>query len=185
MYRSAEGDTLVNLFEHERKLFIRVPNSAPNVYPLLRFCLFDIFADTMQLQMQEWVMFGEDNQARASLQQLRRYAAKGIKLYRDHDTLEEAPVAELLGLFPANIANADTTTALKQLEILKSERQQDREHIDQLINLIQQLHTQPNETQQISTAAKIKGYMDYINTTAQTSTTAQAILKALGALFGD
>ena len=185
VYRSAEGDTLVNLFEHERKLFIRVPKNAPNVYPLLRFCLFDIFADTMQLQMQEWVMFGEDNQARASLQQLRRYAAKGIQLYRDHDTLEEAPVADLLDLFPTNIANADTTTALKQLEILKTERRQDRELINQLINLIQQLHTQPNETQQISTAAKIKGYMDYINTTAQTSTTAQAILKALGALFGD
>ena len=185
VYRSAEGDTLVNLFEHERKLFIRVPKSAPNVYPLLRFCLFDIFADTMQLQMQEWVMFGEDNQARASLQQLRRYAAKGIQLYRDHDTLEEAPVAELLGLFPANIANADTTTALKELEILKTERRQDRELINQLIDLIKQLQTQPDETQQISTAAKIKGYMDYINTTAQTSTTAQAVLKALGAFFGD
>ena len=184
VYRSAEGDTLVNLFEHERRLFIRVPKNAPNVYPLLRFCLFDIFADTMQLQMQEWVMFGKDNQARASLQQLRRYAAKGIKLYRDHDTLEEAPVAELLGLFPANIANADTTTALKELEILKTERQQDRELINQLIDLIKQLQTQPDETQQISTAAKIKGYMDYINTTAQTSTTAQAVLKALGALFG-
>ena len=185
VYRSAEGDTLVNLFEHERKLFIRVPNSAPNVYPLLRFCFFDIFADTMQLQMQEWVMFGEDNQARASLQQLRRYADKGIQLYRDHDTLEEAPVAELLGLFPANIANADTTTALKELEILKTERRQDRELINQLIDLIKQLQTQPDETQQISTAAKIKGYMDYINTTAQTSTTAQAVLKALGAFFGD
>ena len=185
VYRSAEGDTLVNLFEHERKLFIRVPKNAPNVYPLLRFCLFDIFADTMQLQMQEWVMFGEDNQARASLQQLRRYADKGIQLYRDHDTLEEAPVAELLGLFPANIANADTTTALKQLEILKTERQQDRELINQLINLIKQLQTQPDETQQISTAAKIKGYMDYINTTAQTSTTAQAVLKALGTIFGN
>ena len=81
VYRSAEGDTLVNLFEHERKLFIRVPKSAPNVYPLLRFCLFDIFAETMQLELQEWVMFGEDNQSRASLQQLRRYAAKGIQLY--------------------------------------------------------------------------------------------------------
>ena len=185
VYRSAEGDTLVNLFEHERKLFIRVPKSASNVYPLLRFCLFDIFADTMQLQMQEWVMFGEDNQARASLQQLRRYAAKGIQLYRDHDTLEEAPVADLLGLFPANIANADTSTALKELEILKTERRQDRELINQLINLIKQLQTQPDETQQISTAAKIKGYMDYINTTAQTSTTAQAVLKALGAFFGD
>ena len=185
VYRSAEGDTLVNLFEHERRLFIRVPKSSPNVYPLLRFCLFDIFADTMQLQMQEWVMFGEDNQARASLQQLRRYAQKGIQLYRDHDTLEEAPVADLLGLFPANIANADTTTALKELEILKSERQQDRERIDQLIELIQQLQTQPNETQQVSTAAKIKGYMDYINTTAQTSTTAQAVLKALGTIFGN
>ena len=185
VYRSAEGDTLVNLFEHERKLFIRVPKSAPNVYPLLRFCLFDIFADTMQLQMQEWVMFGEDNQARASLQQLRRYADKGIQLYRDHDTLEEAPVAELLGLFPANIANADTTTALKELEILKSERQQDRELINQLIDLIKQLHTQPDETQQISTAAKIKGYMEWINTIAQTSATAQAVLRALGALFGD
>ena len=184
VYRSAEGDTLVNLFEHERKLFIRVPKSAPNVYPLLRFCLFDIFADTMQLQMQEWVMFGEDNQARASLQQLRRYADKGIQLYRDHDTLEEAPVAELLGLFPANIANADTTTALKELETLKTERQQDRELINQLIDLIKQLQAQPNETQQVSTATKIKGYMDYINTTAQTSTTAQAVLKALGALFG-
>ena len=183
VYRSAEGDTLVNLFEHERKLFIRVPKSAPNVYPLLRFCLFDIFADTMQLQMQEWVMFGEDNQARASLQQLRRYAAKGIQLYRDHDTLEEAPVAELLGLFPANIANADTTTALKELEILKTERQQDRELINQLIDLIKQLQTQPDETQQISTAAKIKGYMDYINTTAQTSTTAQRLLDALGNLL--
>ena len=185
VYRSAEGDTLVNLFEHERKLFIRVPKNAPNVYPLLRFCLFDIFADTMQLQMQEWVMFGEDNQARASLQQLRRYADKGIQLYRDHDTLEEAPVAELLGLFPANIANADTTTALKQLEILKTERQQDRELINQLIDLIKQLQTQPDETQQISTAAKIKGYMEWINTIAQTSTTAQAVLRALGALFGD
>ena len=185
VYRSAEGDTLVNLFEHERKLFIRVPKNAPNVYPLLRFCLFDIFADTMQLQMQEWVMFGEDNQARASLQQLRRYADKGIQLYRDHDTLEEAPVAELLGLFPANIANADTTTALKELEILKTERQQDRELINQLIDLIQQLQTQPDETQQISTAAKIKGYMDYINTTAQTSTTAQAVLRALGTMFGN
>ena len=185
VYRSAEGDTLVNLFEHKRKLFIRVPKSAPNVYPLLRFCLFDIFADTMQLEIQEWVMFGEDNQARASLQQLRRYAAKGIQLYRDHDTLEESPVAELLGLFPANIANADTTTALKQLEILKTERRQDRELINQLINLIKQLHTQPDETQQISTAAKIKGYMDYINTTAQTSTTAQAVLRALGTIFGN
>ena len=185
VYRSAEGDTLVNLFEHERKLFIRVPKSASNVYPLLRFCLFDIFADTMQLQMQEWVMFGEDNQARASLQQLRRYAAKGIQLYRDHDTLEEAPVADLLGLFPANIANADTSTALKELEILKTERRQDRELINQLINLIKQLQTQPDETQQISTAAKIKGYMDYINTTAQTSTTAQAVLKALGTIFGN
>ena len=185
VYRSAEGDTLVNLFEHERKLFIRVPKSASNVYPLLRFCLFDIFADTMQLQMQEWVMFGEDNQARASLQQLRRYAAKGIQLYRDHDTLEEAPVADLLGLFPANIANADTSTALKELEILKTERRQDRELINQLISLIKQLQTQPNETQQISTAAKIKGYMDYINTTAQTSTTAQAVLKALGTIFGN
>ncbi len=185
VYHSAEGDTLVNLFEHERKLFIRVPKSAPNVYPLLRFCLFDIFADTMQLQMQEWVMFGEDNQARASLQQLRRYADKGIQLYRDHDTLEEAPVADLLGLFPTNIANADTTTALKELEILKTERQQDRELINQLIDLIKQLQTQPDETQQVSTAAKIKGYMDYINTTAQTSTTARAVLKALGSLFGD
>ena len=185
VYRSTEGDTLVNLFEHERKLFIRVPKSAPNVYPLLRFCLFDIFADTMQLQMQEWVMFGEDNQARASLQQLRRYAAKGIQLYRDHDTLEEAPVAELLGLFPTNIANADTTTALKELEILKTERQQDRELINQLIDLIQQLQTQPDETQQISTAAKIKGYMEWINTIAQTSTTAQAVLKALGTIFGN
>ena len=185
VYRSAEGDTLVNLFEHERKLFIRVPKNAPNVYPLLRFCLFDIFADTMQLQMQEWVMFGPYNNARASLQQLRRYADKGIQLYRDHDTLEEAPVAELLGLFPANIANADTTTALKELEILKTERQQDRELINQLIDLIQQLRTQPDETQQISTAAKIKGYMDYINTTAQTSTTAQAVLKALGTIFGN
>ena len=185
VYRSAEGDTLVNLFEHERKLFIRVPNSAPNVYPLLRFCLFDIFADTMQLQMQEWVMFGKDNQARASLQQLRRYAAKGIKLYRDHDTLEEAPVADLLGLFPANIANADTTTALQELEKLKTERQQDRELIVELISLIKQLHTQPDETQQISTATKIKGYMDYINTIAQTSTTAQAVLKALGTIFGN
>ena len=185
VYRSAEADTLVNLFEHKRKLFIRVPKSVPNVYPLLRFCLFDIFADTMQLEMQEWVMFGEDNQARASLQQLRRYAAKGIQLYRDHDTLEEAPVAELLGLFPANIANADTTTALKQLEILKTERRQDRELINQLINLIKQLQTQPDETQQISTAAKIKGYMDYINTTAQTSTTAQAVLRALGTMFGN
>ena len=182
VYRSAEGDTLINLFEHERKLFIRVPKSAPNVYPLLRFCLFDIFADTMQLQMQEWVMFGPNNSARASLQQLRRYAQKGIQLYRDHDTLEEAPVAELLSLFPTNIANADTTTALKQLELLKTERRQDREHIDQLINLIQQLHTQPNETQQVSTATKIKGYMDYINTTAQTSTTAQRLIEALGNL---
>ena len=185
VYRSAEGDTLVNLFEHERRLFIRVPKNAPNVYPLLRFCLFDIFADTMQLQMQELVMFGEGNQARASLQQLRRYAAKGIQLYRDHDTLEEAPVAELLGLFPANIANADTTTALKELEILKTERQQDRELIAELIGLIKQLQNQPEEIQQISTATKIKGYMDYINTTAQTSTTAQAVLKALGAFFGD
>ena len=185
VYRSTEGDTLVNLFEHERKLFIRVPKSAPNVYPLLRFCLFYIFADTMQLQMQEWVMFGEDNQARASLQQLRRYADKGIQLYRDHDTLEEAPVAELLGLFPANIANADTTTALKQLEILKTERQQDRELINQLIDLIKQLQTQPDETQQISTAAKIKGYMEWINTIAQTSTTAQAVLRALGTIFGN
>ena len=185
VYRSAEGDTLVNLFEHERKLFIRVPKNAPNVYPLLRFCLFDIFADTMQLQMQEWVMFGPYNNARASLQQLRRYADKGIQLYRDHNTLEEAPVAELLGLFPTNIANADTTTALKELEILKTERQQDRELINQLIDLIKQLQTQPDETQQISTAAKIKGYMDYINTTAQTSATAQAVLRALGAFFGD
>ena len=184
VYRSAEGDTLVNLFEHERKLFIRVPKNAPNVYPLLRFCLFDIFADTMQLQMQEWVMFGKDNQARASLQQLRRYAAKGIQLYRDHDTLEEAPVAELLGLFPANIANADTTTALQELEKLKAERQQDRELINKLIDLIKQLQSQPEEIQQISTAAKIKGYMEWINTIAQTSTTAQAVLKALGALFG-
>ena len=185
VYRSAEGNTLVNLFEHERKLFIRVPKNAPNVYPLLRFCLFDIFADTMQLQMQEWVMFGPYNNARASLQQLRRYADKGIQLYRDHDTLEEAPVAELLGLFPANIANADTTTALKQLETLKTERQQDRELINQLIDLIKQLQTQPDETQQISTATKIKGYMDYINTIAQTSTTAQAVLKALGTIFGN
>ena len=183
VYRSAEGDTLVNLFEHERKLFIRVPKSASNVYPLLRFYLFDIFADTMQLQMQEWVMFGKDNQSRASLQQLRRYADKGIQLYRDHDTLEEAPVAELLGLFPANIANADTTTALKELEILKTERQQDRELINQLIDLIKQLQTQPDETQQISTAAKIKGYMEWINTIAQTSTTAQRIIEALGNLL--
>ena len=185
VYRSAEGDTLVNLFEHKRKLFIRVPKSAPNVYPLLRFCLFDIFADTMQLEMQEWVMFGEDNQARASLQQLRRYAAKGIKLYRDHDTLEEAPVAELLGLFPANIANADTTTALKELEILKTERRQDRELINQLIDLIKQLQTQPDETQQVSTATKIKDYMEHINTISKTSTTAQAVLRALGTMFGN
>ena len=128
-------------------------------------------------------MFGKDNQARASLQQLRRYADKGIKLYRDHDTLEEAPVADLLGLFPTNIANADTTTALKELETLKTERQQDRELINQLIDLIKQLQTQPDETQQISTAAKIKGYMDYINTTAQTSTTAQRLLDALGNLL--
>ena len=185
VYRSAEGDTLVNLFEHERKLFIRVPKNAPNVYPLLRFCLFDIFADTMQLQMQEWVMFGEDNQARASLQELRNCHEDGVTTYRDHKARQQAPVAELLGLFPANIANADTTTALKELEILKAERQQDRELINQLIDLIQQLQTQPDETQQISTAAKIKGYMDYINTTAQTSATAQAVLRALGALFGD
>ena len=183
VYRSTEGDTLVNLFEHERKLFIRVPKSAPNVYPLLRFCLFDIFADTMQLQMQEWVMFGEDNQARASLQELRNCHEDGVTTYRDHKARQQAPVAELLGLFPANIANADTTTALKQLEILKTERQQDRELINQLIDLIQQLQTQPDETQQISTAAKIKGYMDYINTTAQTSTTAQRLLDALGNLL--
>ena len=185
VYRSAEGDTLVNLFEHERKLFIRVPKNAPNVYPLLRFCLFDIFADTMQLQMQEWVMFGEGNQARASLQELRNCHEDGVTTYRDHKARQQAPVAELLGLFPANIANADTTTALKQLEILKTERQQDRELINQLIDLIKQLQTQPDETQQISTAAKIKGYMDYINTTAQTSTTAQAVLKALGTIFGN
>ena len=185
VYRSAEGDTLVNLFEHERKLFIRVPKSAPNVYPLLRFCLFDIFADTMQLQMQEWVMFGEDNQARASLQELRNCHEDGVTTYRDHKARQQAPVAELLGLFPANIANADTTTAIKELEILKSERQQDRELIVELISLIKQLQTQPDETQQISTAAKIKGYMDYINTTAQTSTTAQAVLKALGTIFGN
>ena len=185
VYRSAEGDTLVNLFEHKRKLFIRVPKKAPNVYPLLRFCLFDIFADTMQLEMQEWVMFGEDNQARASLQELRNCHEDGVTTYRDHKARQQAPVAELLGLFPANIANADTTTAIKELEILKSERQQDRELIVELISLIKQLQTQPDETQQISTAAKIKGYMDYINTTAQTSTTAQAVLKALGAFFGD
>ena len=185
VYRSAEGDTLVNLFEHERKLFIRVPKSAPNVYPLLRFCLFDIFADTMQLQMQEWVMFGEDNQARASLQELRNCHEDGVTTYRDHKARQQAPVAELLGLFPANIANADTTTALKQLETLKTERQQDRELINQLIDLIQQLQTQPDETQQISTAAKIKGYMEWINTIAQTSTTAQAVLRALGTIFGN
>ena len=183
VYRSTEGDTLVNLFEHERKLFIRVPKNAPNVYPLLRFCLFDIFADTMQLQMQEWVMFGEDNQARASLQELRNCHEDGVTTYRDHKARQQAPVAELLGLFPANIANADTTTALKELEILKTERQQDRELINQLIDLIQQLQTQPDETQQISTAAKIKGYMDYINTTAQTSTTAQRLIEALGNLL--
>ena len=185
VYRSAEGDTLVNLFEHERKLFIRVPKNAPNVYPLLRFCLFDIFADTMQLQMQEWVMFGEDNQARASLQELRNCHEDGVTTYRDHKARQQAPVAELLGLFPANIANADTTTALKELEILKSERQQDRELINQLIDLIKQLQTQPDETQQISTAAKIKGYMEWINTIAQTSTTAQAVLRALGTIFGN
>ena len=185
VYRSAEGDTLVNLFEHERKLFIRVPKNALNVYPLLRFCLFDIFADTMQLQMQEWVMFGEGNQARASLQELRNCHEDGVTTYRDHKARQQAPVAELLGLFPANIANADTTTALKELEKLKTERQQDRELINQLIDLIQQLQTQPDETRQISTAAKIKGYMEWINTIAQTSTTAQAVLKALGAFFGD
>ena len=185
VYRSAEGDTLVNLFEHERKLFIRVPQNAPNVYPLLRFCLFDIFADTMQLEMQEWVMFGEDNSARASLQELRNCHEDGVTIYRDHKARQQAPVAELLGLFPANIANADTTTALKELEILKTERQQDRELIVELISLIKQLQTQPDETQQISTAAKIKGYMEWINTIAQTSTTAQAVLRALGALFGD
>ena len=183
VYRSAEGDTLVNLFEHERKLFIRVPKSASNVYPLLRFCLFDIFADTMQLQMQEWVMFGEDNQARASLQELRNCHEDGVTIYRDHKARQQAPVAELLSLFPTNIANADTTTALKQLELLKTERRQDREHIDQLIDLIKQLQTQPDETQQISTAAKIKGYMEWINTIAQTSTTAQRLLDALGNLL--
>ena len=183
VYRSAEGDTLVNLFEHERKLFIRVPKSAPNVYPLLRFCLFDIFADTMQLEMQEWVMFGEDNSARASLQELRNCHEDGVTIYRDHKARQQAPVAELLGLFPANIANADTSTALKELEILKTERQQERELIVELISLIKQLQTQPDETQQISTAAKIKGYMDYINTTAQTSTTAQRIIEALGNLL--
>ena len=183
VYRSAEGDTLVNLFEHERKLFIRVPKSASNVYPLLRFCLFDIFADTMQLQMQEWVMFGEDNSARASLQELRNCHEDGVTTYRDHKARQQAPVAELLGLFPANIANADTTTALKELEILKAERQQDRELINQLIDLIQQLQTQPDETQQISTAAKIKGYMEWINTIAQTSTTAQRLIEALGNLL--
>ena len=133
--------------------------------------------------MQEWVMFGEDNQARASLQELRNCHEDGVTTYRDHKARQQAPVAELLGLFPANIANADTTTALKELEILKAERQQDRELINQLINLIKQLQTQPNETQQISTAAKIKGYMDYINTTAQTSTTAQRLIEALGNLL--
>ena len=183
VYRSAEGDTLVNLFEHERKLFIRVPKSAPNVYPWLRFCLFDIFADTMQLQMQEWVMFGEDNQARASLQQLRRYAAKGIQLYRDHDTLEEAPVAELLGLFPANIANADTTTALKELEILKTERQQDRELINQLIDLIKQLQTQPDERQQVDLVKKIKDKMDLFNSTVQAGTNSHPVIEALGEIL--
>ena len=182
VYRTAEGDTLVNLFEHERKLFIRVPKNAPNVYPLLRFCLFDIFADTMRLEMQEWVMFGPDNSARASLQQLRRYADKGIQLYRDHDTLEEAPVAELLGLFPANIANADTTTALKELEILKTERQQDRKLINKLIDLIQQLQNQSDENQQVSTVTKIRGYMDLIHTSPQNSATAQGIIRALGKL---
>ena len=182
VYRSAEGNTLVNLFEHERKLFIRVPKNASSVYPLLRFCLFDIFADTMQLEMQEWVMFGEDNKARASLQELRNCNEDGVTTYRDHKARQQAPVAELLGLFPANIANADTTTALKELEILKTERQQDRELINQLIDLIQQLQTQPDETQQISTATKIKGYMDYINTIAQTNTTAQRLIEALGNL---
>ena len=183
LYRSAEGDTLVNLFENKRELYIRVPKSAPNVYPLLRFCLFDIFADTMQLEMQEWVMFGEGNQARASLQQLRRYSDKGIQLYRDHDTLEEAPVAELLGLFPANIANADTTTALKELEILKTERRQDRELINQLIDLIKQLQTQPDERQQVDLVKKIKDKMDLFNSTVQAGTNSHPVIEALGEIL--
>ena len=189
VYRSTEGEALVQLFEHERKLFISVPKNAPNLYAQLRGCLFLAFADTMELEMQEWLLFGPDNKSRASLQQLRRYAAKGIEQYVDNDTLEPARVADLLGLFPQNVANIDSAAALAQLQRLQAElqnerqsdRQQNSERIAELEALLLQLQEQNSAPEQISIAKQIKQKLELLNTIAQSSESAQTIVPILKA----
>ena len=185
--RSAEGKALVQLHEHERKLFISVPKNSPNLYAQLRGCLFMAFADTMELEMQEWLLFGPDNKSRASLQQLRRYAAKGIEQYVDNDTLEPAQVADLLGLFPQNVANIDSAAALAQLQRLQaklqnerqSDRQQNSERIAELEALLRQLQEQNSAPEQISIAKQIKQKLEWLNTIAQSSESAQTMVLIL------
>ena len=189
VYRSTEGEALVQLFEHERKLFISVPKNSPNLYAQLRGCLFLAFADTMELEMQEWLLFGPDNKSRASLQQLRRYAAKGIEQYVDNDTLEPARVADLLGLFPQNVANIDSAAALAQLQRLQaklqnerqSDRQQNSERIAELEALLRQLQEQNSAPEQISIAKQIKQKLEWLNTIAQSSESAQIMVPILKA----
>ena len=189
VYRSVEGEALVQLHEHERKLFISVPKNSPNLYAQLRGCLFLAFADTMELEMQEWLLFGPDNKSRASLQQLRRYAAKGIEQYVDNDTLEPAQVADLLGLFPQNVANIDSAAALAQLQRLQTElenerqfdRQQNNERIAELEALLRQLQEQNSASEQISIAKQIKQKLEWLNTIAQSSESAQIMVPILKA----
>ena len=182
VYHSSEGEALVQLFEHERKLFISVPKDAPNLYPLLRCFLIMAFADSMELEMQEWLLFGAGNQSKASLRQLRRYAESGKDIYEDNDTLEQARVSKLLSLFPENVANVDSESVLVALKQLKGERQEDSKRIEELATLVRELREQASARDQVHTASKIKQKLDWLHSIAQSSESAQKILHGLQSL---
>ena len=160
---SCDGtDALIELNEGAKTLRIFVDKTNTKVYDIVEFCLLKVFSDTIVLDVEKWVFFGENNRSKASLAQLQKFKKENITPYRDNDTLESRPVAELLDYF--SHAEQPTQKSIELIEKLQNEIQ-DIKHKQELQELkldMQKLQGDISDKDKVSIMGRVKESVEHL-----------------------